>query len=783
MKRLHQALPSSRIIPFIYSYAPLAGVRFLVEVAENRLRVFSRENENTLSLEADFSGTYNISRDFSFYQINALLVLVSETSEPMALKFENDKSWTFQPWKMKHAPYRYVHEKRDTAITVSTDAQGLTNVKFSPEEAPEERSLSHNDQLRASVWVDIQKVKSKQSSLSGVVSVSSVPSSCVKGTVVAVLWEESVKTWVCIDEWNKERDYIEGLEDPSNFPSKFSEKDYQGDLSNRAYRLGDFGNFARGDSFNIVYGAWNFFTCIKTYTNQSGISFSNNEYFVKGVRMGNPVPCGTKWSFSTNGEWWGAYSINRSYESKNIASASWQEIAVATSELANPSNPIVSGDESSEECYLDVRLIKSRAFRQDNFYMGFPPDSCGNMLLVESYKHDYILKLEVSQAEDGSLSSTWSDVTPIRTNSPSYNYVTYDWSWRAFSPRYGYPRLVTRHNRRLVFASTPTQPQTLFFSQTDDYNNFLTGISDTAAMQLTMDTPTQNPICWIQSQQHRLLLGTSEAEWVITGGDRESLTSANAQIQAHGYFGSAPCRALMTDNKVLYVKRGSSRVYEYGYSMEYDGYRSKDITVMASTLLSEHQGVTDNTLMEAPDIVAVFALGDGQIALCTYNSLQNVNAWHRWKTRGKVTSVCAMPDADKGDKLYLVVEREIFNSETGQRENTPLIEVVDATCSYKDNDEDYTSTMVTNSLISPIEQRVGKMPQLPTWYLFGEDFDQEKGTLELCTSGGEWHLPDRNRTIIRKGWNNFIPNAKWSVDATIGVRVYGDAPFTLYALQ
>ena len=227
--------------------------------------------------------------------------------------------------------------------------------------------------------------------------------------------------------------------------------------------------------------------------------------------------------------------------------------------------------------------------------------------------------------------------------------------------------------------------------------------SDDAALALTMATSSQNPVCWMKVLDYRLACGTSEAEWIISAGSRQgSITSSDRQIEAHGHIGSKAIPALLSSEKILYIERGANRCREYGYSFEIDGFRSKDLTVLAPHILRDHGGAKHGTLLTNPDTVAVFVLADGQLALCTYNTMHEVNAWHRWITDGRILAVCAMPDGSRSDRLFLIVKRETYTAAGDLADSSLYIEVVDDDSPYDDVGNDYVSTLLTNALSNPL---------------------------------------------------------------------------------
>lgn len=182
-------------------------------------------------------------------------------------------------------------------------------------------------------------------------------------------------------------------------------------------------------------------------------------------------------------------------------------------------------------------------------------------------------------------------------------------------------------------------------------------------------------------------------------------------ISSHGNRGSDGVTCIVSGNKVIYVQRGGKRVYEYGYDWEADGYVSRDLTVYATHLSEQHHGFRSATMLEVPETVAVFVMGDGQLSLCAYNVHEQVKGWHRWVTDGVVRAACALPDGNNADKLFLVVERQ----------GDARIEVVDGNSGYTDDGRDYVSTVESVPMWQFLEQRVQQDGNTQVSIRFGQD--------------------------------------------------------------
>lgn len=346
---------------------------------------------------------------------------------------------------------------------------------------------------------------------------------------------------------------------------------------------------------------------------------------------------------------------------------------------------------------------------------------------------------------------------------------SWDWSFSAFGKDNGYPSLCDVFGQRLVFASTTAQPQTVWMSKTDDLNNFDVTKKDDSALALTMATTTQNPICWIMAQSSRLLLGTADAEWIISGGN-EVINYANARIDNHGHIGSANIPAIMATDKAIYFERGGGRLYQYGYNYESDSYISRDITVFADHIMQGGGGAVEGCFVQKPTAKAIVVLKNGTAALMTYNPLHEVSAWHRYTTSGKIVSAASLPNGNKSDGLFFVVER-------GGHRN---IEVIDDDSNYTDNGNDYKSTLITNAL-AVMSNAGSKQPTAKVKIYLADPAKAEH--IKVSIDGQRWDRLDRpNTEAMDAGWHELVADGKWQYDGMIGISISGNSGINILAM-
>lgn len=380
------------------------------------------------------------------------------------------------------------------------------------------------------------------------------------------------------------------------------------------------------------------------------------------------------------------------------------------------------------------------------------------------------MEAEVAEVTVSAEYSLWDNVSAVPEGVPPSG-ESLMWSFAAFRGVYGFPSLVDVFQQRLVLAATQAQPQTVWLSKTDDLNSFEVGKQDDSALALTLSTTTQNRICWLMAQSSRLLLGTADAEWAVSGG-QGVMTYANARADSHGFVGSSDVPALMATDKVLYVERGGGRVYQYGYDYESDGFVSRDLTVFADHVLADGGGCRGVAFVRKPEPRAVFVRRDGALALMTYNSMHQVHAWHRYTTEGVFEGVAVLPNGDQADLLFALVERE----------DGRFIEVLAPGNEFQDpGGRDFVSVLETNALISleaagRIQHSGGVM------FFFGSDALVDG--VEVSIDGTRWDVLDRSpSSFLTRGWHSLVSDGCWNYDSMVGIRVSGNRDFNLLAIQ
>jgi len=778
----------SRLIPYTYD----TENTYLIELAADTLSI--RNPRDNASVIHEFSGSDNSDTPWSYpdlsavtwLQINSLLLILSPHTPVMQLRWDGGQDWSFTPFEYSAPPWQSEDIQTDelTIAPLGDDTYTATwhntEEEAPPADTTEEHALSPGDLLRASYYTERQEAWQPAREIHHGLAICENllnGATYTAGQKLAVRAPVTYEYFICTADF-KTSDFVEGCISPSNYPDNFiPAEDLTGfDTSENPkgaiYELTGSQAYAKGAKIILASGYWNLYTCIRTFTPQDGISGCTSpadypKHFMRGLQIGNILPCGGKWQFYCSGAWYGAYSIKRNYGS-GAATEPWEHMGESRSSIGATANDIITGNEEQEECYLRLTLDTVRQIHKSSPAAGWVPDICGNKLIVFPYRHN----MQLRALADGAL----EDNTPVRLplNTP---LATYDWSPSAFNTRNGYPRVATLHESRLVLASTREQPQTLWLSRTDDLNNFTTGELDNDGMLLTMQTQTQSAICWLLSHANAIMLGTMDAEWVIKAANNAAaLTPGNAKIFNHGYRGSANIPAITADGRILYCERGSGRVYDYSYNYEQDGYTSSDLTIFADHIATAAGGITGGAVAKKPYCYVAYTTGSGQLLLMTYNTMHNINAWHRYTTKGAIEQACTLPNGNAADILCLIVRRTGKDGATTRR-----IEAITPDSPYTDGQEqhDYASTMETTAFSSP--ETNDATVHAPTLEIYlGEPMPAENLS---CSSGnGYTHRINKSGTLTT-GWHKIAAPSGWSQRPYIGIRATGSTPCTILAVQ
>lgn len=237
-----------------------------------------------------------------------------------------------------------------------------------------------------------------------------------------------------------------------------------------------------------------------------------------------------------------------------------------------------------------------------------------------------------------------------------------------------YPRCVSFHEGRAVWASTLNTPGGVWTSVTNLYYNMNVSSPAKADDAVTFDLrPGVNAVTGLASVK-KLVVFTADAEYTVEGGGvTQFITPASLVVKRHSGRGSAFLRPIVIGDITLHVQRQGAVVRAFGYSFEKDGYRTNDLTLLAPHLFRGHT-IVDWCYQQDPDSVVWCVRDDGVVLALTFVEDQNTFAWTECSLGGTfgsgasatgygVAESCCTIEGDTQDDVYFVVKRTI-NSQT-----------------------------------------------------------------------------------------------------------------------
>lgn len=253
-------------------------------------------------------------------------------------------------------------------------------------------------------------------------------------------------------------------------------------------------------------------------------------------------------------------------------------------------------------------------------------------------------------------------------------------SWRlgAWSDTTGWPHVATFYQQRLVTARNANQPQTIWGSQSGDFQNnrpdsWVAGaksIQDSNAFNFTLASGIAAPISWLMGAR-RLIAGTAIGQWYISSKGA-ALTPSDFSADPQTSVKARDVAPVQIDSGGLFIQRAKRALYDLGYNFQIDALKASDVTI-----LSDHisKGNFAQIVYQAEPTSNVWGrLEDGTLTCLTYKRDQNVVGWTPCVMAGSkagaavVESISVIPgNNDPGqvynsinrDELWMIVNRTI----------------------------------------------------------------------------------------------------------------------------
>lgn len=301
-----------------------------------------------------------------------------------------------------------------------------------------------------------------------------------------------------------------------------------------------------------------------------------------------------------------------------------------------------------------------------------PVTDVGRLIRIE-YASDPYFGIAIITAV-GSTTSVTVDIL-VDFNNTTANVK---WMLGAWSDTTGWPSAVAFHEQRLCFANTVAEPQNVWLSVPQVFNDFspteddLTVVDDNA-LTFVIASNDVNAIQWMVSFEN-LLLGTLSGLWQIGGStDSAAFGATNVSAKRKVSTGSlATVSPVEVGTSVIFAGRSGRQLYDVKRAeLALDTLEARDISILADHLLKEGGAIKQICYQENPYNTVWVLCTSGQLFGIAYNTGQDEAGWFRYTPGGNLTdasypfidSICVIAKSDgTEDQLWMSVKRTMNGS-------------------------------------------------------------------------------------------------------------------------
>jgi hypothetical protein len=233
------------------------------------------------------------------------------------------------------------------------------------------------------------------------------------------------------------------------------------------------------------------------------------------------------------------------------------------------------------------------------------------------------------------------------------------WKFGAWGGDQGWPSHVFYYQGRRGYAASGAQPNVVWLTRTNAFNDFSTStpLIDTDALTFPLNSGKLDSIQGTLIMD-KLVMLTEGAEWALGTGRDDVATPGNSIPKAQGYRGSDPIQPLIVGDAGMFVQAKGTIVRDIDFDVAKDKYSGTDLTVFADHLF-EGRTVVSWTYQQHPNSNIWIVLDNGALLGLTYMREQQVLGWHRHDSGDDFfESVCCVGEQGE-DAVYAVVRRLI----------------------------------------------------------------------------------------------------------------------------
>jgi hypothetical protein len=229
-----------------------------------------------------------------------------------------------------------------------------------------------------------------------------------------------------------------------------------------------------------------------------------------------------------------------------------------------------------------------------------------------------------------------------------------------FNAEGDYPSTLAFHEQRLFFGRTRNRPNAVWATQTSDFENmdYSSPAKGDDALSFAIVGRRVNAINNLVSSTSLLAL-TSDSIVAVSGGT-DSAIGPDGHIlpkKQTGYRGSTRMLALDIDDVVFFEPKRGKGVRALGYTFEFDGFRSDDISLFSSHFFEDDE-ILRWAFQSDPYSCLWVVMTSGKMLCFTWEREQEVWGWTEIVTDGLYEDVTVV-DENGESRVYTIVRRTV----------------------------------------------------------------------------------------------------------------------------
>ncbi len=232
------------------------------------------------------------------------------------------------------------------------------------------------------------------------------------------------------------------------------------------------------------------------------------------------------------------------------------------------------------------------------------------------------------------------------------------WRLGAWSDTTGWPETIGWHKSRLAFAGTSEEPQKIWESQTEDFNNFAVSHVLLASDAVTAGilSGQVNRIKWLVDDND-LIIGTTRAVRALgKATEQDPYGPENVDQKPETNFGANTVTPIKVGSVLLYFGPYGTDMREMAYDFSADGRVSQSVSEVQSHLF--RNGISGACYQQYPDSIIWCWDGTGKAIGFTYERQQQVYGMQRHDFGGEVECMADL-SGTQSDEVWMIVRRTV----------------------------------------------------------------------------------------------------------------------------